>query len=92
VAPEREYDGRRCHVHFEPAKTAVKYDIWVSPYSDGRGAVQLGAGWTRPGELLTGLSPNIDLYLFVVALDKTNKSSRPGKAFKINLQDMFPMK
>ena len=58
VPPEREYDGRRCHVHFALAKTAVKYDIWVSPYADGRGAVQLGTGWVKSGELLTGLSPN----------------------------------
>ena len=50
------------------------------------------AGWARPGELLTGLSPNIDLYLFVVGLDKTGKASKPGKPFKINLKDMFPMK
>jgi hypothetical protein len=92
VPPEREYDGRRCHVHFEPIPDAAKYDIWVSPYADGRGAVQLGSGWTKPGALLTGLSPNIDLYLFVVALDKAGKHSRPGKPFKINLKDMFPMK
>jgi hypothetical protein len=92
VPPEREYDGRRCHVHFAPAKNAVKYDIWVSPYADGRGAVQLSTGWLKPGELLTGLSPNIDFYLFVVAIDKTGKPSRPGKPFKIHLKDMFAMK
>jgi hypothetical protein len=92
ATPEREYDGRRCHVHFKPVEGAVKYDVWVSPYADGRGAVQLGVGWTKPGELLTGLSPNIDLYLFAVAIDKSGKPSRPGKAFKVNLKDMFPMK
>jgi hypothetical protein len=54
--------------------------------------VQLGPGWAKPGELLTGLSPNIDPYLFVVAIDKTGNPSRPGKAFKINLKDIFPMK
>jgi hypothetical protein len=90
--PEREYDGRRCHVHFAPAAGAVKYDVWVGPYADGRGAVQLGTAWKKPGELLTGLSPNIDLYLFVVATDGTGKSSKPGRAFKINLKDMFPMR
>lgn len=90
--PERDYDGKRCHVSFEPMETAAKYDIWASPYADGRGAVQLGAGWTKPGQLLTGLSPNIDLYLFVVAVDSMGKPSRPGKAFKVNLKDMFPMK
>jgi hypothetical protein len=91
-APEREYDGKRCHVHFAPMADATKYDVWVSPYADGRGAAQLGTGWTKPGELLTGLSPNIDLYLFVVAIDKAGKASKPGKPFKVNLKDMFPQK
>jgi hypothetical protein len=90
--PEREYDGRRCHVHFAPVSGAKTYDVWVSPYADGRGALLLGKDWTAPGQLLTGLSPNIDLYLFVVARDPAGKASKPGKAFKVNLKDMFPMK
>jgi hypothetical protein len=90
--PEREYDGRRCHVHFEPAAGAKTYDVWVSTYADGRGAVLLGKDWAAPGQLLTGLSPNIDLYLFVVAKDAAGKSSRAGKAFRVNLKDMFPQR
>jgi hypothetical protein len=90
--PEREYDGRRCHVHFAPAAGAKTYDVWVSTYADGRGAVLLGKDWTAPGQLLTGLSPNIDLYLFVVVKDAAGKSSRPGKGFKVNLKDMFPQR
>src|SRR5262249_23849972 len=90
--PEGEYDGRRCHVHFAAAAGAKTYDVWVSTYADGRGAVLLGKDWTAPGQLLTGLSPNIDLYLFVVAKDSTGKLSRPGKAFKVNLKDMFPQR
>jgi hypothetical protein len=90
--PAREYDGRRCLVHFAPAAKGAKYDIWVSPYADGRGAVQLGVGWAGPGQLLTGLSANVDLYLFVVAVDAAGRRSRPGPGFKINLRDMFPMR
>jgi hypothetical protein len=90
--PEREYDGRRCLVHFEPVAGAALYDVWVSPCADGRGAVLLGPKWTAPGQLLTGLSPNIDLYLFVVATDRAGKASKPSKPFKVNLKDMFPMK
>jgi hypothetical protein len=90
--PEREYDGRRCHVHFDPAAGAKSYDVWVSTYADGRGAVMLGKNWAAPGQLLTGLSPNVDLYLFVVAKDAAGKASRPGKPFKVNLKDMFPQK
>jgi len=90
--PEREYDGRRCHVHFAPAAGAKTYDVWVSTYADGRGAILLGKDWTAPGQLLTGLSPNVDLYLFVVAKTPAGQASRPGKAFKINLKDMFPQR
>jgi hypothetical protein len=90
--PEREYDGRRCHVHFAPIVGTKTYDVWVSTYADGRGAVLLGKGWTAPGQLLTGLSPNIDLYLFVVANDAAGKGSRPGRGFKVNLKDMFPQR
>lgn len=89
--PEREYDGRRCHVHFAKVDGA-KYDVWVSTYADGRGAIPLVKDWTEPGQLLTGLSPNVDLYLFVVAKDAEGKSSKPGPAFKVNLKDMFAMK
>jgi hypothetical protein len=89
--PEREYDGKRCHVHFAPAAGAAKYEIWVSPYADGRGAIQLAKDWKAPGQLLTGLHPQVDLYLFVVAVDNAGKQSRPGKGFKINLKNMFPM-
>jgi hypothetical protein len=90
--PEREYDGRRCHVHFAPALGTKTYEVWVATYADGRGAILLGKDWGAPGQLLTGLSPNIDLYLFVVAKDAAGKASKPGKPLKVNLKDMFPMK
>src|SRR5262249_19891469 len=90
--PEREYDGRRCHVHFAPLPGAKTYDVWVSTYPDGRGAIELGPKWTVPGQLLTGLSPNVDLYLFAVAKDAAGKPSKPSKVFKVNLKDMFPQK
>ena len=90
--PEREYDGRRCHVHFAPAVGAKTYEVWVATYADGRGAILLGKDWTTPGQLLTGLSPNIDLYLFVIAKDAAGQASKPGKPFKVNLKDMFPLK
>ena len=66
--------------------------MWVSTYADGRGAILLGKDWTAPGQLLTGLSPNVDLYLFVVARDEAGKASRPGNTFKVNLKDMFPQR
>lgn len=90
--PEREYDGRRCHVHFAAIDGATSYDVWVSTYPDGRGAIPLAKDWTAPGQLLTGLSPNVDLYLFAVAKNAEGKASKPGKGFKVNLKDMFAMK
>ena len=36
MPPEREYDGTRCHVFFEPVEGAKSYDVWVSTYQDGR--------------------------------------------------------
>ena len=50
-------------------------------------SILLKDGQTAPGQLLMGLSPNVDLYLFVVAKDAAGKSSRPGKAFKVNLKE-----
>jgi hypothetical protein len=92
TTPEREYDGRRCHVHFPAVKGARSYDIWVSTYADGRGAIVLGDKWTAPGQLLTGLAPNIDYYLFVVVRGEKDQLSKPSTGFKVNLKDMFPMK
>ena len=90
--PEREYDGRRCHVHFASVPTAKTYEIWVTTYPDGRGEYPARREVDRPGQLLTGLTPNVDLYLFVVARDAAGKPSKPSKGFKVNLKDMFPMK
>jgi hypothetical protein len=90
--PEREYDGRRCHVHFTAVPGAKTYEVWVTTYADGRGAILLGEKWAAPGQLLTGLAPNIDLYLFVVDRDAAGKASKPSAAFKVNLKDMFQLK
>jgi len=90
--PDRESDGTRCLLFFEPMAAAKKYDIWVSPYPDGRGAIMVGPGWTKPGQLLTGLRANIDLYLFAIYTDEAGKNSKPSAGLKINLKDMFPMK
>jgi hypothetical protein len=90
--PEREYDGTRCHVFFEPVTDAKSYDIWVSTYADGRGAVRVGADWTEPGKLLTGLPAGIELFLFATYTDKDGKISKPSPAKRILLKDDFPFK
>lgn len=87
--PDQYYDGTRCHVHFEPVKDAKSYDIWVSPYADGCGALKLGKDWKESGQLLTGLRPDTDFYVFVVYTDKDGKLSKPSKPLKIRLKDLF---
>ena len=92
LPPEREYDGTRCHLFFDPVAGAKSYDVWVSTYADGRGAVKLGTGWTQSGQLLTGLPANVALYLFVTYTGADDKPSKPSAAKRIVLKDDFPFK
>src|SRR5262249_48248643 len=90
--PTYAYDGTRCNVHFEPVAGAKSYDVWVSPYGDGRGAIQLGKAWPKSGQLLEGLRPDIDFYLFVVYTDKDGKLSKPSTPLAFKLKDRFGYK
>jgi hypothetical protein len=90
--PAHQYDGTRCHVHFDTVAGAKGYNVWVSPYPDGRGALQLGAGWTESGKLIEGLRPEIEFYVFVVYTDKDGKLSKPSEPLKIALKDRFGYK
>jgi len=87
--PEHMYDGTRCQVFFNTMDEAKSYDIWVSPYADGRGAMQLASGWTQSGQLLEGLAPDTDFYLFVIYTDKDGKPSKPSQPLKIRLKNRF---
>ena len=90
--PTFQYDGTRCHVHFELVVGATSYDIWVSPYADGRGAIQLGKAWKESGQLLQGLRPDIDFHLFVLYTDKDGKLSKPSAPLPFKLKDRFGYK
>ncbi len=90
--PPQEADGTRCYVHFPKVEKAKQYDVWVSPYQDGRGALQLGKAWKEPGQLIRGLRPNQDFYLFATYTDTDGKVSKPSAPLKINLEDFFAMK
>jgi len=90
--PDTAYDGTRIHVNFNLVEGAQSYDVWLSAYPDGRGAVAQGKAWKQSGQLLSGLRPARDLYLFVTHTDKDGKVSKPSAAFKINLADEFGMK
>jgi hypothetical protein len=90
--PAHEYDGTRCHVNFEPVAGAKSYDVWVSPYIDGRGAMKLGSAWTESGQLIQGLAPDTQFYVFVVYTDGSGKVSKPSAAFPVMLKNRFVYK
>lgn len=90
--PPQMADGTRCSVHFPIVEGAKTYDVWASPYEDGRGALQLGKAWTEPGKEIRGLRPNRDFYLFLTHTDAEGAVSKPSKPFKIHLEDFFGMK
>ena len=90
--PTYAFDGTRCHVHFQPVAGAKGYDVWVSPYPDGRGAIQLATGWKESGQLMQGLRPDIDFYLFVLYTDPEGKLSKPSAPLQFKLKDRFGYK
>ncbi len=90
--PQHQYDGTRCHVEFEPVAGATGYDVWVSPYADGKGAMQLGKGWKESGQMITGLRPGREFYVFVVYTDKDGKASKPSEPLAFTLTDRFGYK
>lgn len=87
--PAHHANGRQCDVHFTPVAGAKQYDIWVSTYADGRGAMHLGKKWDKPGKRVQGLRPETNFYIFVVYTTKDGKTSLPSKPLKIRLKDLF---
>lgn len=90
--PTMQYDGTRVHVHFTTVPGAQSYDVWVSPYADGRGAMKLGSGWTESGGLIQGLRPATEFYAFVVYTDRAGKLSKPSAPLKFTLTSRFGYK
>jgi hypothetical protein len=90
--PEHQYDGTRCHVNFTPVAGAASYDVWVSAYADGRGALKLGSAWPQSGGLIASLRPDRQFWVFVTYTDKDKKVSKPSEGFKFVLQDRFGYK
>jgi hypothetical protein len=91
--PDHHADGTQCHVDFTvQADDQSVYDVWVSPYRDGRGAMKLGRGWKGAGDRVRGLRPETDFYAFVVRVKEDGKTSKPGPPFHIRLKDNFAMK
>ncbi len=96
--PDWGYDGTRCHVQFTEAPDAAEYQVWVSAYPDGRGAVRMGAMKT-PGGLIHNLRPAMKLYLWVTYSMTPSKGrkppttlSKPSNPLEIQLVDAFSQK
>ena len=90
--PEYYYDGTRGIFDFKEMPKAFFYDIWLSKYPDGRGAIKLGKRLRKSGSLVRGFLADTDFYAFVVYYDRKGNSSKPSKPFKFRLKDMFAMK
>ena len=89
--PEQYFDGTRVHVSVKPVEGATEYQVWLSAYPDGRGAVALKKT-DELEPLITRLKPDFPLYFFVTYTGADGKQSRPSKGRKVILKDEFPMK
>lgn len=86
--PAQAADGRRMHIDFDAAPEAT-YRLYVSKYPDGRGA-DLVASRLQPGGLVSGLRPDVQMYLFLVAtLPNKAGDSKPSAAFPLVTRDNF---
>ncbi len=89
--PETQHDGTRVHVKIKPVENVKQYKVWVSVYSDGRGARAMVSG-EKPELLVKGLKPAMKFFLFATVIGLDGKESQPSKARETVLQDEFPMK
>ena len=85
--PQHFNDGRQMHIHFRP-DPALKYNLYVTRYPDGRGADLLAAGVTDD-QLVGGLRPEMTIYLFLTSVNAQKKESKPSKAYQLITHDKF---
>jgi len=85
-------DGTNVHVYFKELEQAKKYYIWVGPYPDGQGAINMTPNGAKNGEHIYNLRPGVKLYYWIVWADKEGKISKPSKPYSEVLIDMFKEK
>jgi hypothetical protein len=90
--PDSAQDGTRGLFAFQERPEAASYDVYLSLYPDGRGALKLGSGLRKSGEQVNGFRANTDFYAFVVYHDQKGNSSKPSEAFKFRLGSTFGMR
>jgi hypothetical protein len=88
--PTHFNDGRRMVIHFSQAP-GLKYNLYLSLYPDGRGADLLKAA-VKDGDLVTGLRPEIPMYLFLTSTGDDKQESKPSKPVKLVTKDNFAEK
>ena len=88
--PPHFNDGRRMTIHFDETP-GLKYNLYLSIYPDGRGADLLKAG-VKSEEVVTGLKPEVPMYLFLTSGGADNKESKPSKPVKLITHDNFAEK
>lgn len=90
--PIHYYDGTRGHFAFKEVPEAAFYDIYVSLYPTGEGAICLATGVKKSGALVKGFLPGRDNYAFIVWRDAKGRTSKPSAPFKFLLNDEFAEK
>jgi hypothetical protein len=88
--PAQGNDGTRLEVAITPVAGATVYKVYVAANADGAGAKALATGPT-PTLQVTGLRPDLSLYLFVT-YTKDQQESQPSPARQVLIKDQFPMK
>lgn len=88
--PHHWNDGRRMIIHFE-AKEGRKYNLYLSRYDDGRGAELLKAD-VKNDQLVTGMRPAMEMYLFLTSVGGDKRESKPSKPYKLITKDNFAEK
>ncbi len=92
VAPDSAADGTRAHFNFKEVPGNVSYDIYISLYQDGSGAILLGKNVKKSGAPIGGFRADTDFYAFIVGRDKENRHSVPSTPFKFRMQNQFGMR
>lgn len=92
--PEQRRAGTTLYVEIQPVDGAKSYRVYVSTEADGLGSKEMGrASSEEPNVVkISGLQPNIPMYIFATYLDAESKESKPSKARRTVLKDEFPMK
>ena len=75
------------HIRFDQDKTR-KYNLYLSRYPDGHGAQLIQAGVTD-NQVISGLRPALEMYMFLTSTGADNKESKPSDAFKLITRDNF---